>query len=120
MPPGGALLLCVCAALAVPLLVVDLPPLLDYPNHLARLFLLAGGLRDPVLARMYAVNWAVIPNLAIDLIGPPLIRVFGLYAAGKCLIALALLLPVLGSVAYSRAVFGRRTLLADGVGAGRL
>lgn len=26
--------------LAVPLLVVDVPPLLDYPNHLARIYML--------------------------------------------------------------------------------
>ena len=34
-----------------PLLIVDVPPLLDYPNHLARAFALASLPRDAVLAR---------------------------------------------------------------------
>ncbi|MFH0350795.1 MAG: hypothetical protein ACHBMF_02515, partial [Chromatiales bacterium] len=29
-------------SLAVPVLVVDIPPLLDYPNHLTRYWLIAG------------------------------------------------------------------------------
>ncbi len=93
--------------LAAPLLLVDVPPLLDYPNHLARLFLLAQGADDPVMAPMFAVHWAIIPNLAIDLIGPPLLRVLPVHLAGRLVAALALLLPVLGVLAYSRAVFGR-------------
>jgi hypothetical protein len=27
---------------------------------------------DPVLARMYEVQWGVVPNLAMDLLVPPL------------------------------------------------
>ena len=53
-----------CVALLLPLLVVDVPPLLDYPNHLARLFVLASLPHDPVLVRFYATHWSVIPNLA--------------------------------------------------------
>jgi hypothetical protein len=37
--------------LVAPLTVVDLPPLLDYPNHLARMLILAAGDADPVLSR---------------------------------------------------------------------
>ena len=97
----------VAALLAAPLLLVDVPPLLDYPNHLARLFLLAHGAADRVLAPMFALQWAIIPNLAIDLLGPPLIRMLPIHVAGRLLVALALLLPFAGAIAYSRAVFGR-------------
>ena len=44
----------------------------DYPNHLARMFVITHIATDPILARMYEVNWNVVPNLAMDLIVPPL------------------------------------------------
>ena len=98
------------AALLAPLTLVDIPPLLDYPNHLARAFVLAFGSRDPILAQMYAPHWAIIPNLGIDLVLPPLLYVLPPYVAGRLIIALAIVLPVIGTIAYSRAVFGTRSL----------
>ncbi len=95
-----------CLLLLAPLLLTDVPPLLDYPNHLARAFVLAFGSKDAVLSRMYEPHWQVIPNLAIDLVLPPLLRVFPVHIAGRMVIGLALLLPVLGTLAYSRATFG--------------
>src|SRR5262249_6431206 len=75
-----------------------------------RAFVLAFGSGDPVLSRMYAPRWAIIPNLGIDLVLPPLLHVLPVHVAGRAVIALALLLPVLGTVAYSRAVFHTRSL----------
>jgi hypothetical protein len=97
------------AALLAPLFLIDVPPLLDYPNHLARMFVLAHP-DDPVLSRMYVPHWTIIPNLAIDLLIPPLMRVLPVYVAGRLMLAVALLLPMIGCAAYSRAVFGRRSL----------
>jgi hypothetical protein len=96
-----------CLALLTPLTVTDVPPLLDYPNHLARLFVLASLPDDPVLARFYAPHWAVIPNLALDLTVPPLLRIFPVHFVGRSVVALTVLLPLLGSVAYHRALTGR-------------
>jgi len=110
-----ALLVAGCALLLWPLMLVDMPPLLDYPNHLARAFILAQGDRDPVLAEMYAARWAIIPNLAMDAILPPLIRVLPVHVAGRLVIALALLLPVAGGILYSRALFGRCSLWSLGI-----
>ena len=90
--------------LLAPLAVVDVPPLLDYPNHLARAYVLARG-----LSHMYAPHWVVIPNLAVDLLLPPLISIMPVHIAGRILLAVALLLPVIGSVLYSQAVFARRS-----------
>ena len=53
-----------------------LPPLFDYPNHLARLGLLTEG-GD----QFYRVVWAPLPNLAEDLIVPPLARLMPLEVA---------------------------------------
>ena len=95
-----------CVALLAPLALVDVPPLLDYPNHLARAVVLAAGASDPVLSRMYTPHWAIIPNLGTDLILPPLLHLLPVHVAGRIVIGLAVLLPVFGTLAYSRAVFG--------------
>jgi hypothetical protein len=103
-----AALLGLSLLLLLPLAVTQFPPVLDYPNHLARLFILARAGTDPVLDGMWQPHWAIIPDLGIDLIGPPLVRLLGPYPAGKVLLGLALLAPLWGAVAYSRAAFGER------------
>ena len=102
-------LACVCAVLLAPLFVVDVPPLLDYPNHLARIYVLAFGDQDPFLSRMYAQHWALIPNLAIDLVMPPLARLLPIHVAGRVMLAAGLLAPTLGVVVYHRAAFRARS-----------
>jgi hypothetical protein len=101
-----AAVLALCVALVLPLLTVDVPPLLDYPNHLARVFVLAALPNDPVLAQFYVAHWSIIPNLALDLAGPPLIHVLPVHVAGRLLIAVSLLLPALGAIAYNTALGG--------------
>jgi hypothetical protein len=63
---------------AVPLFSTALPPLFDYPNHLARMHLLSEGGNQ-----FYAVHWGPLPNLAQDLIVPPLARLMPLEIASK-------------------------------------
>jgi hypothetical protein len=82
-----------CVVLLAPLLIVDVPPLLDYPNHLARVFVLASLPRDPTLARFYTAHWSIIPNLSLDLAGPPLLHILPVHVVGRLLIAAAVLLP---------------------------
>jgi hypothetical protein len=94
-----------CLVLLAPLLLVDVPPLLDYPNHLTRSVVLAFGADDPILSHIYAPQWAIIPNLGVDLTLPPLLAVLPVDTAGRLIIGIALLLPVLGTIAYSCAAF---------------
>ena len=94
--------------LLLPFVVVDVPPVLDYPNHLARMFVLAHP-DDPILSRFYAPHWAILPNLGFDVIGVVLLKLLPVHVAGRLLLALSLLAPVLGVLAYSRAAFGRVT-----------
>ncbi len=42
-------------------------PMVDAPNHLARLTIIAAP-EDSVLRRMYSVSWTPIPNLGLDLV----------------------------------------------------
>ena len=108
-------LIALTVILLAPLLIVDVPPLLDYPNHLARAFVLASLPQDPVIARFYAPHWSIIPNLGLDLITPPLIRILPVHVAGRLLIAAALLLPVAGTIAYNTALGGRWWSLGVGL-----
>jgi hypothetical protein len=103
--------------LLAPLLIADVPPVLDYPNHLARFVLLAAGTDDPVLGRIFTPSWRIIPNLAIDVIGPPLLYVLPVHVAGRCLLAGLLLLNLAGVLALHRSLFGRRSYwpLASGL-----
>jgi len=97
------------AALTVPLFAAEVPPLTDYPNHLARCYVLAFGNSDPVLSRMFTAHWQIIPNIAIDLLLPALMHVFSPFVAGRIVLALCLLLPTSGAIALSRVLFGRRS-----------
>jgi len=93
----------------LPLLVVDMPPLEDYPGHLARMYVYAFGSGDPFLSHMYVPSWHIIPNLATDLITPPLLRIMPLHVAGRVVLGLMLLLPFGGIVALHHAIFRRRS-----------
>jgi hypothetical protein len=95
--------------LAAPLVAVPIPFLLDYPNHLARMHVLATGMASPALQAMFRTTWAFIPNMAMDLVVPVLAQVIPLTVAGKLFVALALLLPPAGVVALHRSWFGTRT-----------
>ena len=61
---------------------------------------------DPILSRMYATHWTIIPNLGTDLVLPPLLHVLPVHLAGRIVVGIAILLPVIGTIAYSRAMFG--------------
>jgi hypothetical protein len=87
----------------VPLFSTVLPPLVDYPNHLARLHLLAEGGNA-----FYAVRWAPLPDLAADLLVPPLIRLgVPLPFAGKAFVVLSFALISGGTVWLNRTATGR-------------
>ncbi|MBV8574552.1 MAG: hypothetical protein JOZ58_05850 [Acetobacteraceae bacterium] len=89
------------ALTAVPVFSTVLPPLLDYPNHLARMHLLVEG-GDA----FYSVHWAVLPNLAEDLIVPPLARVMPLDLAAKLFLVMIFSLLAGGVVWLNRIATG--------------
>jgi hypothetical protein len=97
------------ALICLPLLLVDVPPLTDYPNHLARMDVLANMARVPFLASVYEARWSVIPDLAIDSFMPWVVSVVPVHTAGRMLLALILLLDVAGAAACAAVLHGRRT-----------
>ena len=99
--------------LAVPFFFVDAPPVLDYPNHLARFLILAHP-GDPGIARIYTPHWALLPNLGTDVIGMVLLKLAPVHVGGRLVLALSLYAPILGVIAYNRVAFGRLSWWALG------
>ncbi len=93
-----------------PLLVVDHPPLHDYPNHLARVYVLAHLDDSPLLAEYYEAHWEVLPNLAMDLVVTPLLGLVQPETAGKLFCALILLSTAPAAGLLHFALFGRWSL----------
>ena len=91
----------------VPLLLVSVPPLSDYVNNLGRMWVLVHGKEIPELASNYVTHWRVIPNLAMDLVVPPLARVMPLEVAGRLFIALIMLGLLGGTMTLHRVLYGR-------------
>jgi hypothetical protein len=92
---------------AIPVSLGTILPLLDYPNHLARMYLLARLQDSPALQAFYAADWHPIPNLAMDLTVPFLSRVVPLVWAGKLFVLATFLLLAGGAAALHRVLFGR-------------
>lgn len=95
--------------LCIPLLLVDVPPLADYPNHLARMDVLAHRRDVPFLADMVSTRWGIIPDLAMDSFMPGVLAMLPVHVAGRLLIAVMLLLTVMGAVSCATVLHGRRT-----------
>lgn len=95
------------AVAVLPVFAGPVAPLADFVNHLARMHILASRDSHPLLAELYRVHWAVIPNLIMDAVVPPLARVVGIYAAGQLFAAATLVLLATGPMVVHRALYGR-------------
>jgi hypothetical protein len=99
------------AASLSPALLVRIPAMVDYPNHLARMYILshAGGAdANP----FYETAWALYPNLAMDLVIPLLAQLFGVETATRVFLLLSQVLVVTGAMAIERVVKGRQQISA--------
>jgi hypothetical protein len=88
-------LLILAAMLLVPIWTMSFPPLLDYPNHLARAFVLA-HLNDSHFSfrEFYRSDWGAYPYLGMDASLAMLGRIFPIETAGRVYLSLcALALP---------------------------
>src|SRR5216683_1476806 len=90
-----------------PLLWVRIPPLVDYPNHLARMWILVHGAEIPDLAANYAVHWRILPDLAMDLVVSALSRVMPVEQAGWAFVGLTMLALIGGTLTLHRVLHGR-------------
>lgn len=95
------------AVTVAPVLLVRLPPLVDYPNHLARMAVLSASGPAIGLGTFYSVDWRPLPNLAMDALVPLLVRMMPIEWAGKAFIVLTFALLAGGTMLLHRVLFGR-------------
>ena len=107
-----ALLALVLIVVLVPLWLVDYPGMTDYPNHLARCYILAHYFDSPVWQQRFYVDLKPIPNLGFDLIVVALARFVPILVAGKIFLSISAALFVLGSSELGKAITGRANWLA--------
>ncbi|MBK4734283.1 hypothetical protein [Noviherbaspirillum pedocola] len=93
----------------IPFFLCSPLPLVDYPNHVARMYIIANLSHSADLAKYYALNWGFVPNLAMDLIVPALIGPLSAETASWLFTLVTLLLIATGTMALHRALFRRWT-----------
>ena len=96
----------ILAVLAMPFSVDTVPPLLDYPIHLARAYIVMEYDDSPILPKMFNINWRPLPNLASDLTLYWLGKIMTIEEAGRLLACLCVVATFLGVIFLHRINFG--------------
>lgn len=92
------IVLAVLAAVSLlPVLLTPIPAMVDYPNHLARMYILSQS-GTPDANPHYEVTWAFYPNLGMDLLVPQLARLMSVESATRLFLLLSQLLIVTGAL----------------------
>lgn len=98
--------------LCLPVLFTTYVPLVDYPNHLARTDILARYHQVFSFQKNYGLLFQPIPNLAMDLIIPPIAHFTGTILAGKLFLLGLILVYALGCYLLALQIFGYDTRAA--------
>jgi hypothetical protein len=94
-----------CATLG-PVFLTPIPAMVDYPNHLARMYILSAA-GTPDANPYYQTHWALYPNLAMDLVVPLFARLTGVETATRLFLLVSQLLIVGGALTLEIVVKGR-------------
>lgn len=92
--------------LMLPLWLVGAPAMPDYPARLAGFYLIAGE-----RSLFYSVHWAVVPNLASEVLVPLLGRIMTLENAVRVFLSTAIAMWVMGPALIQRTLYGRVGLM---------
>ena len=91
-----------------PIFIFQYPGLQDYPNHIARAFILLHR-SDPILERLYSVQWTMLPNLGWDIWAVTAGQILSLEYAGKIFLMLGSASILLGCFVLNRVLQERWT-----------
>ena len=111
VPQIMALFVALILLISIPIWTHPLPPLSDYVNHLARMQVIAELSNNHPIAKFYELNWQVIPNLAMDIIVPPLAHIVNVYRAGQVFLVSMFVVIISGILMLNRALVGRFSVL---------
>ncbi|RTE91112.1 hypothetical protein [Bradyrhizobium sp. LVM 105] len=92
-----AVLAMLAAVSLLPVLLTPIPAMVDYPNHLARMYILSQS-GTPDANPHYEVAWAFYPNLGMDLLVPQMARLISVESATRLFLLLSQLLIVSGAL----------------------
>lgn len=102
----------------LPFWLVETLPGLDHPAHFVRMQILTDALAGRPTSPFWQVDFHLVPNLAIDLVVPPLALLLGVDLAFRIVISIIAVLPIFGAALLQRALFGRvgaSTVLATAI-----
>lgn len=91
----------------MPVWLTAYPPLVDWPNHLARAYVLARYREVPEFQNTYTVQFDVLPNLGVDVIGMWLLRFTSYILTTKIILSLIIVIFVVGCIMVSAGLHGR-------------
>jgi hypothetical protein len=88
----------------IPFWTVEYPLICDYPNHLARWFVLHHA-RDPLyhFSALYIPAWGPVPYVSVDLLAVGLQHILPIDVSGRCILSLCIV-----SVAFAGFLFLRK------------
>ena len=91
----------------LPVVLSRVPPLLDYPNHLARIWLLSGGTKLDSMAHFYHGDWHnALTNIGMDAIAVSMApHVSGAESAMRIMIVASLIMPPMGAIILNRMIY---------------
>ncbi len=109
IPPGLSVLVVplLLGVAAIPLFVTPFPPLADYPGHLAITYILENYNRITPFQAAYILDHGIYPNLAMDILVPPLAGIFGIERSGLIFIFFIFVVTVCGALLVNKALYGR-------------
>jgi len=98
------------AAMLAPLFAVSIPIGIDYPNHLARVWIQMDTTGRAAADANYVLRWQLIPNLSMEAILPLLAAFLPLEVAGRVFLAAAIAMPALATLLLHRTLHGQTGL----------
>ena len=87
---GIFIVISIIAIVLIPLWSAEIPPLLDYHNHLARQYILADYRDSGILQNFYRIEWHASPYLAMDGIVQLFAKILTVETSGKVFLSLIL------------------------------
>lgn len=95
------------AAMAIPLLWPQIPPLVDLVGHMGRYYVQTHIDRVPELAQSFSFKWRLLGNLGVDLLIEPMGRLFGIELGTKLIVMAIPPLTAAGMLWLAFEVHGR-------------
>lgn len=101
----------IAVLLAVPFFFCRIPPLADFPNHLARLHILTSIADSPALRQFYSVDNGFVANMAMEIIMLPWLSFMSTELAGQIFAYGGIVLLFTGALAVNYSANNRFSVL---------